>query len=126
MTILLSTARRPCARAGFLLSGLLVAALLPVGCAGRDYQKLFKESLAKEALTCMHPRGVFESAGDFREEGDGLYAGTIHWKGAAFEQEHTSRVRFKVEDGVAKVYLVDDSAILPAAHQTCEIPLGSK
>jgi hypothetical protein len=122
MTTLLSTVRRPCVR--FLSSALLVAALLPAGCAGRDYQKLFQESLAKEALTCMHPRGVFESAGEFKDEGNGLYAGTIHWKGAAFEQEHASRVRFKVEDNVAKVYLIDDSAILPAAHQTCEIPLG--
>ncbi|HYU32126.1 MAG TPA: hypothetical protein VEW48_08175 [Thermoanaerobaculia bacterium] len=126
MTILLSTVRRPCAPSRLLLSALLVVVLIPAGCAGRDYQKLFTESLAKEALTCMHPRGVFESAGEFKDEGNGLYAGTIHWKGAAFEQEHASRVRFKVEDNVAKVYLIDDSAILPAAHQTCEIPLGSE
>jgi len=126
MTILLSTVRRPCARARFLLSGLLLAALLPVGCAGRDYQKLFVESLARQALTCMHPRGVFQSAGEFKDEGNGVYAGTIHWKGMALENEHTTRVRFKVEEGVAKIYLVEDSAILPAAHQTCEIPLAGE
>jgi len=102
---------------------LLAASLLPAACAGPDYQTLFTESLAKEALTCMHPRGVFQSAGDFKEEGDGVYAGTIYWKGAALENEHSTRVRFKVEEGVAKIYLIEDTAILPAAHQTCEIPL---
>jgi len=84
MTISLPTfpmAHRPRAFARFLLSGLLLTlSLLPAGCAGPDYQKLFTESLAKEALTCMHPRGVFQSADDFKEEGDGVYAGTIYWK----------------------------------------------
>jgi hypothetical protein len=113
------------ALARLALSGLLLlAALLPVGCAVPDYEAVFRESLAQEALTCMHPRGVFQSASDFREEGDGIYGGTIHWQGAALENEHTTRVRFKVEDGVAKVYLVEDSAFLPAAHQTCEIPIA--
>jgi hypothetical protein len=76
-------------------------------------------------LTCMHPRGVFQSAGDFKKDGDGVYSGTIYWQGLSLENEHTTRVRFKVEEGVAKIYLVEDSAFLPAAHQTCEIPLAS-
>lgn len=125
MTTLVPTVRRSRALARLLVSGLLLAALLPAGCAVPDYERIFQESLAQEALTCMHPRGVFQSAGDFKDEGDGLYSGTIHWKGAALENEHTTRVRFKVEEGVAKVYLIEDSAILPAAHQTCEIPLAS-
>jgi len=58
-------------------------------------------SLAKEA--CMHPRGVFQSAVDFKEEGDRVYAGTLYWKGSALENEHSTRVRFKVEEGVAKI-----------------------
>jgi hypothetical protein len=111
----------------FLLSALFLAlSLLPAGCAGPDYQKLFTERLAREALTCMHPRGVFQSAGDFKEEGEGVYGGTIYWKGAMLENEHSTRVRFKVEEGIAKIYLVEDSAILPAAHQTCEIPLPAE
>jgi hypothetical protein len=126
MTISLPTFHRSRALARFLLSSLLLTlSLLPAGCAGPDYQKLFTESLAKEALTCMHPRGVFQSAGDFKEEGDGVYAGTIYWKGVTLENEHSTRVRFKVEEGVAKIYLIEDTAILPAAHQTCEIPLSS-
>ena len=125
MTPVLPTVRRPRALARLLVSGLLLASLLPAGCAAPDYERIFRESLAQEALTCMHPRGVFQSAGDFQDEGDGVYSGTIRWKGAALENEHTTRVRFKVEEGVAKIYLVEDSAFLPAAHQTCEIPLAS-
>jgi hypothetical protein len=125
MTTLFPTDRRPLALARLLVAGLLLAALVSAGCAAPDYERIFKESLAQEALNCMHPRGVFQSAGDFKDDGDGVYSGTIYWKGAALENEHSTRVRFKVEEGVAKIYLVEDSAILPAAHQTCEIPLAS-
>ena len=125
MTTLFPTDRRPLALARLLVAGLLFAALVPAGCAAPDYERIFRESLAQEALACMHPRGVFQSAGDFKDDGDGVYSGTIYWKGRALENENSTQVRFKVEEGVAKIYLVEDSAILPAAHQTCEIPLAS-
>jgi hypothetical protein len=101
---------------------LLLAALFAAGC-GPDPQQAFEGSLAKETLACMHPRGVFEGVSDFKDEENGVYGGTIHWRGAALENEHTTRVRFKVEDDIAKVYLVEDSAFLPAARQSCEIPI---
>ena len=125
MTTSFPTFRPSRALARVLVSGLLLAALVPAGCAAPDYERIFQESLAQEALSCLHPRGVFQSAADFKEDGDGVYSGTIHWKGMALENEHSTRVRFKVEEGVAKVYLIEDSAILPAAYQTCEIPLAS-
>lgn len=124
-TTLVPTVRYPRALALLLVSGLLLAALVPAGCTAPDYERIFQESLAQEALSCLHPRGVFQSAGDFQENGDGVYSGTIQWKGAALENEHSTKIRFKVEEGVAKIYLVEDSAFLPAAHQTCEIPLAS-
>ena len=105
-----------------LLSLVLTAAGLLVGC-GPDPQQVFQAGVAKDALACMHPRGVFQGVSDFKDEGNGVYGGIIHWKGAALENEHTTRVRFKIEEGVAKVFLVEDSAFLPAAQQTCEIPI---
>ena len=105
-----------------LFSLCLLAALMAAGC-GPDPRQLFEGSLAKETLACLHPRGVFQGANDFKDEGNGVYGGTIHWKGVALENEHTTRVRFKIEEDIAKVYLVEDSAFLPAARQSCEIPI---
>ena len=112
----------PTHRPALVPSLALVIAALLVGC-GPDPQQIFQAGVAKDALACMHPRGVFQGVSDFKDEGNGVYGGIIHWKGAALENEHTTRVRFKIEEGVAKVFLVEDSAFLPAAQQTCEIPI---
>jgi hypothetical protein len=116
--------RRPRSVLALLYCLFLVAVSMVAGC-GPDPQQVFQGSLGKDALACMHPRGVFQGASDFKDEGNGFYGGTIHWKGVALENEHTTRVRFKIEDDVAKVYLVEDSAFLPAARQECEIPIVS-
>jgi hypothetical protein len=113
---------RPSLARPVLLSLFLLAALMAAGC-GPDPRQAFQGSLAKETLACMHPRGVFQGASDFKDEGNGFYGGTIHWRGAALENEHTTRVRFEIEEDIAKVYLVEDSAFLPAARQSCEIPI---
>jgi hypothetical protein len=118
------TRRRPRATVArlLLLSLSLLAASMTVGC-GPDPRQVFQGNLAKETLACLHPRGMFQGVSDFKDEGNGVYGGTIHWKGVALENEHTTRVRFKIEDSVAKVYLVEDSAFLPAVRQSCEIPI---
>ncbi|HSK78029.1 MAG TPA: hypothetical protein VLQ45_16375 [Thermoanaerobaculia bacterium] len=103
-----------------LLAG---AALLVTACGGRDYPTLFETEIAKPALECMHPRGEFQSARDVQVEGDGVFTGSIHWRGRLLENNYTTKVRVKIDSDVATVYLLEEDSLMPASEQTCQVAL---
>jgi hypothetical protein len=105
--------------------GLVAVATLSslASCAGQRFETLFTERLGKEALACLHPAGEFQSAGEVEVEGSDAFRGTIYWKGGATENNYFTKVRVKVADGQATVYVVEDTSILPALNQDCRFPV---
>jgi len=116
---------RPPIRRRALCAALpLLALLLLAGCAEQRQALLFENDVAREALACLHPRGVFESAGEVRSEGSESFVGTIVWHGEVLHQKYSSRVRVRREEGVAVVTLLDEDSVLPAVRRECRVPLG--
>lgn len=103
-----------------------VALVTLASCAGQRFEKLFTERLGKEALACLHPAGEYQSAGEVEIEGSDAFRGTIYWKGGATENNYYTKVRFKVAEGQATVYVVEDTSILPALNQDCRLPIDPK
>ena len=108
-------------RPSFLL--LAGTALFAMACGGRDYPTLFETEIAKPALECMHPRGELQSARDVQMEGDGVFTGTIYWRGRLLENNYTTKVRVKIDSDVATVYLLEEDSLMPASEQICQVAL---
>lgn len=102
---------------------LLGTALLAAACSGPDYPTLFQTEIAKPALECMHPQGEFQSARDVQVEGDGVFTGSIHWRGRLLDNNYTTKVRVKIDSKVATVYLLEEDSLMPASEQTCQVAL---
>ena len=103
---------------------LLLALPLLAGCTAQRQARLFEHEVAREALACLHPRGIFESTGPVQSEGRNSFVATIVWHGEVLHQPYTSRVRVVREEGVAVVTLLAEDSLLPALRRECRIPLG--
>jgi len=115
--------RSPIRRRVLLAALPLLAMALLAGCAAQRQSLLFENDVAREALACLHPRGVFESAGEVRSEGSDSFVGSIVWHGEVLQQKYTTRVRVQREEGVAVVTLLDEDSVLPAVRRECRVPL---
>jgi hypothetical protein len=102
----------------------LAALLLVAGCAQQRFQGIFNEAFARKALSCLHPSGKFQSAGEVHAEGSDAFTGTIFWNGGATQNSYYTRVRVQVDGTTAVLSVVEDTSILPALNDTCRIDLG--
>jgi hypothetical protein len=119
-----SSAPRPRSRARFTLAlGLLLAA---GACAGQRFARLFDETFAREALSCLHPSGQFVSAGEVHAESSAAFTATIFWKGGATANNYYTKLRVTVDGAVARLAVVEDTSILPALNDACTIELGGR
>ena len=94
------------------------------GCAQQRFEGLFDETLARKALSCLHPNGEFQSAGEVHAESSEAFTGTIFWKGGVTENRYYTRVRFAIVGNTAELSVVEDTSILPALNDACKIDLG--
>jgi purine nucleoside permease len=104
---------------------LLAAGALALLACGPSQEVLFKEKIARQALTCFHPRGEFDSAGEVVSGDGGSFTGTIYWHGRALGKASFTKVRVKTADRTATVTIVEDNAVMPALSESCQVPLGS-
>ena len=104
-----------------LCFALAAAALLFLGC-GPSHEQLFQQSLAREALTCLHPRGEFQSAGEVQSEDADTFVGTIYWRGRALQTNYYTKVRVHQTGDVATIAVLDESSLMPAA-EGCQVRL---
>ena len=100
---------------------LAAAVLLVAGC-GPTHEQLFQQSLAREALTCLHPRGEFQSAGEVQSEDADTFVGTIYWRGRALQTNYYTKVRVHQTGDVAEIAVLDESSLIPAA-EGCRVKL---
>lgn len=93
-------------------------------CSRQDeFDKLFRENLAKRALACFHPLGEIKSAGPIEiAEGD-AFRGTIYWQGGFSGNDYETRIEAKIGNEVATVSLLADTSPIPASETTCVLPL---
>lgn len=87
-----------------------------------EFDKLFREKLAKRALACFHPLGEIKSAGPIKIGGEG-FRGTIYWQGGLSGNDYETRVEAKIGTEVATIHLLADTAPIPALETTCLVPL---
>jgi hypothetical protein len=102
---------------------VVLAALALGGCAQQRYEQLFAEHFGRAALECLHPAGEFQSASEVAVEADDVFTGTIYWRGTALGNNYFTKVRVKVREGIGTVYVLEESSLLPAINQDCQIPL---
>jgi hypothetical protein len=100
---------------------LLFAGALLASACGPSVETQFQDRIAREALACLHPRGEFQSAGEVKSEGNGVYTGTIYWHGRALDNNYYTKVRMKIEDHLATFFVVEESSLMPAVHQNCQV-----
>ena len=113
-----------CVASPFLGSLLFVVALAVSGCAQQRFEGLFDETLARKALSCLHPNGEFQSAGEVHAESSEAFTGTIFWKGGVTENRYYTRERFAIVGNTAELSVVEDTSILPALNDACKIDLA--
>lgn len=87
-----------------------------------EFDKLFREKLAKSALACFHPLGEIKSAGPIKIGGEG-FRGTIYWQGGLSGNDYETRVEAKIGTEVATIHLLADTSPIPALETTCLVPL---
>jgi hypothetical protein len=116
--------RLPSPRAARTL--LLALAIIAVGCAQQRFAGLFDEAFARKALSCLHPSGQFASAGEVHAEGADAFTATIFWKGGATQNNYYTKLRVTVDGAVARLAVVEDTSILPALNDACEIGIGGR
>lgn len=105
---------------------LLASALVAAGCAQQRFATLFDEAFARKALSCLHPSGQFASAGEVHAEDSDAFTATIFWKGGATENNYYTKLRVTVDGDVARLAVVEDTSILPAMNDACEIGVGGR
>lgn len=102
---------------------LLSAALAGSACSRKEeFDRLFHERLAKQALACFHPLGEIKTAGPIRVSGDS-FRGTIYWQGGFSGNAYETRIEAKIGPEVATIQLLGDTSTIPAAETTCLVPL---
>ena len=104
----------------------LAIAAAAVGCAQARFAALFDEAFARKALSCLHPSGQFTSAGEVHAAGSDAFTATIFWKGGATENNYYTKLRVTVDGAVARLAVVEDTSILPALNDACEIGIGGR
>ena len=97
----------------------IAAALALAGCAQQRFEKMLGDGLARQVLECTHPAGEFRSAGEVRAEASDAFTGVIYWRGTTLGNDYGTKVRVKVEGSSAKVFLLEDSAVVPALTRSC-------
>lgn len=100
----------------------LAAAVLFIAGCGPTHEQLFQQSLAREALTCLHPRGEFQSAGEVQSEDADTFVGTIYWRGRALQTNYYTKVRVRQTGDVATIAVLDESSLMSAA-EGCQVRL---
>ena len=99
--------------------GLTVVAL--VGCQAQSFKTLFDEEIAAAALSCLHPKGKLERTGPVEVVDSKTFRGTIYWKGGFSDNNYVTQVEVQVVEGLATVEVLNDTSILPALEDRCEI-----
>lgn len=112
-------------RARFLAL-LLLLALAASGCAQQRFSRLFDDAFASKALSCLHPNGLFTSAGEVHAESTDAFTATIFWKGGMTENNYYTKLRVTVDSGVARVAVLEDTSVVPALDDACTIDLGGR
>lgn len=108
-------------RSRVLRLALTTAALFAFGC-GPDPEQLFQQGLAREALSCLHPLGDFQSAGDVQPEDADTFLGTIYWRGRALQANYYTKVRVHLAEDVAEISVLDETSLMPAT-EGCRVTL---
>ena len=102
---------------------LLLPLIAGFACSRQEeFDKLFREKLAKSALACFHPLGEIKSAGPTKVGGEG-FRGTIYWQGGLSGNDYETRVEVKIGTEVATIHLLADTSPIPATETTCLVPL---
>lgn len=109
-------------RAGLALA--LALAFAAVGCSEQRFARLFDETFARKALSCLHPSGQFVSAGEVHAESAEAFTATIFWRGGATQNNYYTKLRVTVDGSLARLAVVEDTSILPALNEACTIELG--
>lgn len=111
-------------RGSTIRCALLLLSLIAGSACSRqeEFDKLFREKLAKRALACFHPLGEIKSAGPIKIGGEG-FRGTIYWQGGLSGNDYETRVEAKIGTEVATIHLLADTAPIPATETTCLVPL---
>ncbi|MEP7011798.1 MAG: hypothetical protein ABJC13_15860 [Acidobacteriota bacterium] len=117
------TVRGSTIRCALLLLPLLLPLLAGFACSRQEeFDKLFRDKLAKRALACFHPLGEIKTAGPIKIGGEG-FRGTIYWKGGFSGNDYETRVEAKIGTEVATVHLIQDTSPIAATETTCLVPL---
>ena len=108
---------------------LRLALLLSMVCAvlacsrQEEFDRMFRERLAKRALACFHPLGDIKSAGPIEITTGDTFRGTIYWQGGFSGNDYQTRIEARIGSEVATIHLLEDTSPISAAETTCLVPL---
>lgn len=91
-------------------------------CRRVEYNALFREHIAPAALECFHPSGEFQEAGAVEVTGSGSFKGSIFWSGGFLGNNYVTNVEVRMSEHLVTVYLLEDTAIVPALNRNCQLP----
>lgn len=109
-------------RLAVLFLGLSIA-MFCGACQSSQIDELFQKRIGREALHCLHPTGQFQSAGALEKTGKDIFQGAIYWKGGFLGNNYVTNVKVQVDEHFVRIYLVEDTAILPAINRNCQLPI---
>lgn len=102
-------------------AGLVLTLLTLAACQAQSFKTLFDEQIAAAALSCLHPKGKLERTGPVEVVDSKTFRGTLYWKGGFSDNNYVTQVEVRVVEGLATVEVLNDTSILPALEDRCEI-----
>jgi hypothetical protein len=105
------------------LGGLIVLGASWLACRQAQFEDLFKEQIARPALECLHPMGELQTVGKVEVSDAHTFRGVMYWKGGFLGNNYVTKVEIRLDEQLATIYLLEDTAVFPALNRNCQFPI---